>query len=286
MRTTTASSPSWQSLRVPRVQGLKTGLKRDAQGMQVQKLQVVQVPVAPQEHQVEEVLDVSTIASGAPSVSGAAAHGVFGIGEQNGDAQESQVLPKFQGENEGWRIRLPPVDSPAARVGSGVSARPEELRAVRKCILAAARAARPQEKFSWKSLIKFDARLFNPYWQAGLVDSFRTDGPQLLTEQLTTEFELDGLYVDNLQKPEIPKLQQKFPDVGNKQQLGELLLPLIETLAPTKAGKITGMILELDNAHILHFLEDDSALREVVEDATQALQQWEMQHVHQVQQAA
>ena len=141
MRTTTASSPSWQSLRVPRrrVQGLKTGLKRDAQGMQVQKLQVVQVPVAPQEHQVEEVLDVSTIASGAPSVSGAAAHGVFGIGEQNGDEQGSQVLPESQGDG-GW-IPLSPVDLPVARVGSAVNAQPDELRAVRKCLLAAARAA-------------------------------------------------------------------------------------------------------------------------------------------------
>jgi hypothetical protein len=170
--------------------------------MQVQKLQAVLAPIVPLVQPVVEVLDVPAIVSDAPSasVSCAAAHGVFGIGEQNGDEQGSQVLPGSQGEG-GW-IPLSPVDLPVARVGSAVNAQPDELRAVRKCLLAAARAAWPQKKFSWKSLIKFDARIFNPHWQAGLVDSFRTDGSQLFTEDLTEMFTEDPLFVEKLQKPE------------------------------------------------------------------------------------
>ena len=86
------------------------------------------------------------------------------------------------------------MELPAAHVGSGVGARPDELSAVRKCILAAARALWPEEKLSWKSLTKCNVKLLNPHWQAGLVDSLRTGGPQLLTGELTTELDQYDLY--------------------------------------------------------------------------------------------
>ena len=167
--------------------------------MQVQKLQAVLAPIVPLVQPVVEVLDVPATVSDAPSasVSSAAAHGVFGSGVQDGDEQGSQVLPESQGEGGG--IPLSP-DLPVARVGSAVKAQPDELRAVRKCLLAAARAAWPQMKFSWRSLIKFDARIYNPHWQAGLVADLRTDGSQLFTEDLAEMFAEDPPFVEKLKK--------------------------------------------------------------------------------------
>ena len=46
--------------------------------------------------------------------------------------------------------------------------------------------------------------------------------------------------------------------------LGERLFPLIQRMYPDLAGKITGMLLEIDNAELLHMLEDHSSLKSKV----------------------
>ena len=46
-----------------------------------------------------------------------------------------------------------------------------------------------------------------------------------------------------------------------KQLLGERLFPLIHIMYPDMAGKITGMLLEIDNAELLHMLESKESLR-------------------------
>lgn len=45
--------------------------------------------------------------------------------------------------------------------------------------------------------------------------------------------------------------------------LGERLFPLIQAMHPTLAGKITGMLLEIDNLE-LHMLESPESLRSKV----------------------
>jgi polyadenylate-binding protein len=60
-----------------------------------------------------------------------------------------------------------------------------------------------------------------------------------------------------------------------KQMLGERLFPLIESMYPNLAGKITGMLLEIDNAELLHMLEHNESLKSKVEEAVAVL------HVHQ-----
>ncbi|XP_021950672.1 polyadenylate-binding protein 4-like [Folsomia candida] len=57
-----------------------------------------------------------------------------------------------------------------------------------------------------------------------------------------------------------------------KQMLGERLFPLIHEKYPTVAGKITGMLLEMDNSEILHLLDDRDLLSSRVEEAVAVLQ--------------
>merc|ERR550539_2371629 len=56
-----------------------------------------------------------------------------------------------------------------------------------------------------------------------------------------------------------------------KQMIGERLFPLVQELQPHLAGKITGMLLEIDNAELLHLIEDNNLLRAKVEEAVQVL---------------
>ena len=46
-----------------------------------------------------------------------------------------------------------------------------------------------------------------------------------------------------------------------KQMLGERLFPLIQRMYPEMAGKITGMLLEIDNSELLHMLEHHESLK-------------------------
>ncbi|XP_041783853.1 polyadenylate-binding protein [Anopheles merus] len=57
-----------------------------------------------------------------------------------------------------------------------------------------------------------------------------------------------------------------------KQMLGERLFPLIELMYPNLAGKITGMLLEIDNSELLHMLEHKESLNAKAEEAVAVLQ--------------
>jgi polyadenylate-binding protein len=57
-----------------------------------------------------------------------------------------------------------------------------------------------------------------------------------------------------------------------KQMLGERLFPLIQNMQPDLAGKITGMLLEIDNTELLHMLESRESLKAKVEEAIAVLQ--------------
>lgn len=58
-----------------------------------------------------------------------------------------------------------------------------------------------------------------------------------------------------------------------KQMLGERLFPLVQQLQFDLAGKITGMLLEMDNSELLLLLESPEALSSKVEEAVQVLHQ-------------
>jgi polyadenylate-binding protein len=58
-----------------------------------------------------------------------------------------------------------------------------------------------------------------------------------------------------------------------KQMLGERLFPLIQQMASAdSAGKITGMLLEIDNSELLHMLDNRELLKSKVDEAVLVLQ--------------
>jgi len=64
-----------------------------------------------------------------------------------------------------------------------------------------------------------------------------------------------------------------MPMEQQKQMLGERLFPLVQRLQPDLAGKITGMLLEMDNAELLLLLESPEALADKVNEAIAVLKQ-------------
>jgi polyadenylate-binding protein len=71
-----------------------------------------------------------------------------------------------------------------------------------------------------------------------------------------------------------------------KQMLGERLFPLIQQMQPELAGKITGMLLEIDNTELLHMLESRDSLKAKVEEAIAVLQAHQAKQMLAAKQAA
>merc|ERR1712172_369032 len=73
------------------------------------------------------------------------------------------------------------------------------------------------------------------------------------------------------QEPLTASMLAQAPPSEQKQMLGERLFPLIQGLFPDMAGKITGMLLEIDNSELVHMLEHKESLSSKVEEAVAVL---------------
>lgn len=66
-----------------------------------------------------------------------------------------------------------------------------------------------------------------------------------------------------------------LPEQQKKQVIGEQLFIRIKPSEPKLAGKITGMLLEMDNGELISLLESEAALKEKVDEAKEVLKQHE-----------
>ena len=68
-----------------------------------------------------------------------------------------------------------------------------------------------------------------------------------------------------------PSVLAQASAADQKEMLGERLFPLIQQTHPDLAGKITGMLLEMDNAELLHMLEFRETLAAKVDEAVSVI---------------
>merc|ERR1711966_78031 len=61
------------------------------------------------------------------------------------------------------------------------------------------------------------------------------------------------------------------PPQVQKQMIGERLYPMIAKIQPELAGKVTGMMLEMDISELLMLLESEPQMRHKVNEALQVL---------------
>ena len=59
-----------------------------------------------------------------------------------------------------------------------------------------------------------------------------------------------------------------------KQMLGEALYPRIHETQPELAGKLTGMLIEMDSSEVLYLLENDEAMAAKVQEALDVLAEY------------
>ncbi|XP_027640342.2 polyadenylate-binding protein 1-like [Falco peregrinus] len=74
------------------------------------------------------------------------------------------------------------------------------------------------------------------------------------------------------QEPLTASVLAAAPPQEQKQMIGERLYPLIHATHPSLAGKITGMLLEMDNSELLLLLESPDSLSSKMEEAVAVLQ--------------
>nr|XP_029489358.1 polyadenylate-binding protein 1-A-like [Oncorhynchus nerka] len=83
----------------------------------------------------------------------------------------------------------------------------------------------------------------------------------------------------HVQEPLTASKLAAAPPQEQKEMLGQRLYPLIQNMHPSLAGKITGMLLEIDNSELLYMLESPEGLRSKVDEAVTVL------HAYQAKQA-
>ncbi|XP_041080541.1 embryonic polyadenylate-binding protein A-like isoform X2 [Polyodon spathula] len=93
-----------------------------------------------------------------------------------------------------------------------------------------------------------------------------------MTQPLAVQQVMESAVHMRGQEPLTASMLASAPLQEQKQMLGERLYPLIHAMHPALAGKITGMLLEIDNSELLHMLESPESLHTKVEEAVAVLQ--------------
>ncbi|XP_060229367.1 polyadenylate-binding protein 1-like [Meriones unguiculatus] len=95
--------------------------------------------------------------------------------------------------------------------------------------------------------------------------------PQHLNTQAQVAMQRSAVPVQGKESLTASMLASASPQ-AQKQMLGEWLFSLIQAMHPALAGKITGMLLEIDNIELRHMLESPECLHTKVDEAIAVLQ--------------
>jgi len=110
-----------------------------------------------------------------------------------------------------------------------------------------------------------------PIRYADNVRNVRAAGPGMMPMNMQPQGQPE-VVMPSPHEPLTIKALAAAPEEMRKQMIGERLFPLIKVEQPQLAGKITGMLLEMDNGELIHLLESQAALHEKINEALQVLQ--------------
>jgi polyadenylate-binding protein len=226
-------SPRWQTASVPRGQtGITPGL---VQGFPAQTRQ--RAPLAQQMQGVRAGLPGSMVGAG---------QGIRAMGGQ----QQSLVQHRIGGMQQG--VQRPGVNMVMMQQQAQQQQRAAPFAAQQGAAMHAAG-------------YKFTPNMRNP--------PAAPQGPgvqQYSTQQEQAPMPQQSILIQG-QEPLTVAMLARATVQEQKQMLGERLFPLISAIHPELAGKITGMLLEMENSEILHMLESQEALRAKVEEAVDVI---------------
>jgi len=177
-------------------------------------------------------------------------------GPRPGQAQPQTGFPGMQG---GYRP-APRAATAQPAMRSTLAARPITGQAPLPAQIPAPRAQMPPAvavNAAQRSNYKYTANMRNP--------------PQAMGQHIVPQPVQQAVLVQG-QEPLTATMLADASKPEQKQMLGERLFPLIHRMYPDLAGKITGMLLEIDNSELLHMLEVHESLKSKVEEAVAVLQ--------------
>jgi len=134
---------------------------------------------------------------------------------------------------------------------------------------------------------QFPPAQFPPQQQAGFPRGprpqggpYRANQPPRPNTRYSNQARNTQLGQPMLQAPQLAQAAQQLTSQlasaepeRQKQILGDALYPLVAERFPDVAGKLTGMLLQMDNSEILHLLEDTATLQQELEKANEVLRQ-------------
>ena len=92
-------------------------------------------------------------------------------------------------------------------------------------------------------------------------------GPMISPQMSAPQQQQSGSSLPGIGEPLDDQALASAPPQQQKNILGERLYPLIYVTQPSQAGKITGMLLEMDNAELLNLIESPDALAQKIDEA-------------------
>lgn len=95
--------------------------------------------------------------------------------------------------------------------------------------------------------------------------------PVQMTAQMQYAYAQGCMPVYYAQQPAQMQYPVPQPAQMDKQAIGEKIFPRVQEREPKLAGKITGMLLEMDNTELSILIEDEVALENKIKEALAVL---------------